>query len=569
MKKIVLAVMLCLQPVLVQASTFSIHDAFGANIHLRQRIIPADWAMVMQQAQNTGVQWGREEFNWDVVESIDDQYSFTQYDQAVQAYQAHNIQILGLLTYSSKWAATSEFDPPNMMAWQDYVGTVADHYKDNITYWEIWNEPNNSGFWKSDAATYALYLEAAANAIKTKNPNAKIVLGGLSGADTDFLTKVYKNLTEPNIMDVVAVHPYRQVGSNFNYAPEDTVNNLNTLVTDLYNVKAVSRYWQQKTVPIWLTEVGWTTAAAGVSEQTQADYLTRLYTIALSVPDVQKVFWYSLTDTASDPTLTDKYFGLFTNVYTDKPAKTAYQFIKNKLDNTTVIDAGLTQVKLFDNFNRNQGWHIQDEVCTTGNVKDRPKESKLRISYQFGKGNCYAPIMLEKNLPLNTRSIQLKLKGNNDDTTLRVRIIDKSGETFQYNLGYMPAQWLRYTVQLSSSAAHWGGNNNGVINQPIKAVGFVLDNNDIAVADNEEHIVRIDDLAVSTRTNQYLTRFQVNNQNQYALWGMSDNKTASIFLSNTNTVTTQLFNSAQQQYSSSTGRYQLPVTTSVEWVQSL
>lgn len=513
--QVIVAVLVSSAPLSSYASSVVIQDGFGANLHLHQRIPASDWGTVMQQAEDTGVQWGREQFNWDVIEPVDNSYDWTKYDAVVQTYQAHHIQMLGLLTYSSIWAADSETTPPDLIAWQDYVGTVAEHYKDSVTYWEIWNEPNHPGFWNSDVDTYTQYLAAAATAIKTKNPNAKIVLGGLSGADGDFLSQIYDNLDDPDSIDVVAIHPYRLVGDNFNYAPEQTIDGLNTLVTDLYNIKAISQRYQKRVVPIWLTEVGWSTASAGVTEAQQAEYLKRLYTIAFSVPDIQKVFWYSFTNTSSDTNTHDDHFGLYTFTYQPKPAATAYQLMFNQLNDTTSLSRGLVKTRLFDNFSTEQGWHFSGNQCSDGRVGYHPKD-RLVISYSFDASNCYGTVILNKSLPRNTRALQFMLKGNNDTTVLRFRIIDHTGETFQYNLGYMPAQWLRYTIQLKQFANHWGGNNDGRIDQPITTTTLVFDHPNGGATTTRN--VQLDDLATTTRANRYRYRFTTNDQSYFARW---------------------------------------------------
>lgn len=516
LKQIIALVFISIFPILTTAKiTVTIQDGFGMNMHLQQRVHQTDWEQATQLAETAGVQWGREELNWNVIEPTDNQYSWTKYDAVVQAYQAHHIQIVGLLTYSSTWAADSEITPPDLTAWQDYVGTVAEHYKDSISYWEIWNEPNHAGFWNSDVDTYAQYLAAAATAIKTKNPNTKIVLGGLSGADSDFLSQVYDNLTNPNVIDVVAIHPYRMVGENLNYAPEDTADGLNTLISDLYNIKAISQRYQGKRVPIWLTEVGWTTATTGVTETEQAQYLQRLYTIALSVPDVEKVFWYALNDTSNDVTKYDTQFGIFSTTFIAKPAATALQNIQANVDGKMVRRWGIAKPIAVSEFTNQADWQFAGAQCTEGRVADHVN-NRLSIYYRFDAGNCYAPIVSNQDLPLNTTAVQFRAKGNNDATILRLRVVDATGETVQYTLSNLPAQWLPYIVQLNQHATHWGGNNDGIIQQPITALAFVLDHPTGEATSLQQ--IQFDDLAVSTRAQQYRYFFQKNSQLSQARW---------------------------------------------------
>lgn len=523
MKRLFFIVTLCMSmPWATLGAGDTIGEAFGANVHLRQRIPATEWDQVLDQAQAAGVQWAREEFEWDVVEPTDGSYSFTAYDNVVAAYKEHDIKVLGLLTYSSDWASSNpgsqyaEFYMPDEKAWRDYVGTVAEHYAGDIDTWEIWNEPNHSGFWRSDFTDYVTLLEIAADEIHKRNPDARVVLGGLSGSDTDFLERLYAALSDPSIIDIVAVHPYRHVDSNFNHAPEKTVDGLGTLLNDLYNVKAVLNRYNQDTTPIWLTEVGWTTYEDGVSQQTQARFLTRLYTIALSVPQVKKVFWYSFSDTTDDRQYQDAHFGLVTDSYAPKQSFAAYQFVAKQLAGYRVKELLLPQQQDVSDFSRDFFWGMTERICTIASVDGNTKKNRLRVDYQFTQPtNCYGVVGRSLQLPGKTRALAFRARGSNDNTILRVRVTDTTGETFQYNVGLMPDQWLPYVVQLSQHAAHWGGDKDGKLDQPLSFQGFVVDNGSGSMARGR---VLFDDLVASRHSNAYLFRLRNATHTSYALW---------------------------------------------------
>src|SRR3989338_1956254 len=179
--KISVLLSLSLLPNLVLAKNVIDGESFGANIHLRQRHVEEDWDDVLTLADTYGITWAREQFNWDVIEPTDDDaFNFDTYDAVIDTYEAHEIEVVGLLTYSSSWASDNpgavdyEFYPPDLDAWSDYVETVTENYAGRITYWEIWNEPNHASFWKVDEADYADLLNSAIAAAKVGNPDAKI-----------------------------------------------------------------------------------------------------------------------------------------------------------------------------------------------------------------------------------------------------------------------------------------------------------------------------------------------------------------------------------------------------------
>jgi hypothetical protein len=487
-------------PLTVFAAGSTVGSAFGANIHLRQRIPFSQWNAVMSQAEAAGVQWGREEFEWDVVESTDNTFSFTAYDAVLNAYQEHNIEMLGLLTYSADWASSNpgspfaEFFMPDEEAWRDYVRTVTSHYAGEVPAWEIWNEPNHASFWRSDIQEYATLVNSASEEIRAVDPDARIVLGGLSGTDTDYLARLLP-LLDDHAIDIVAVHPYRHLGDDFNYAPEETEPGLNTLLTDLRRLDAVlERHDFEGNV--WLTEVGWSTGDDGVTKKQQAQFLSRLYTIALSQTRIKKVFWYALTDTAVDASIEDAHFGLLTRDDERKKSFRAFRFLAQKMPGYRFRSLLLPGREWLTRFSKKTRWSTSDRQCTRAQVDARTKKKRLRIEYQFtDRTNCYVPVTRSIRMPTKARALSFRARGSSDPTLLRLRVTDRTGETFQYDIGELSAsQWLTYVVQLDQHAAHWGGNNNGKLDRPLFFHAFVLDNAPGSLASG---VARFDDLSAS------------------------------------------------------------------------
>ncbi len=557
-----------LSPFAVEAKGDIVKQAFGMNIHLRQRVLESDWDTAMNAATDAGVQWGREEFLWDVIEPIDGIYTWGAYDAVVDEYEEHGISMLGLLTYSSSWASSnagsedSEFYPPDSDAWADYVESVATRYAGRVNHWEIWNEPNHDGFWKGTRDEYVELLSTAAGIIHAVNPDAKVVLGGLSGSDTDFLEYV---LDFDVGVDIVAIHPYRVVGENFNYAPESTTDGLNTLATDLYNVKATLAATNHDGIPIWLTEVGWTTGDDGVSEETQARYLMRLYSIALSVSQVKKVFWYALNDTSSNEAYNESQFGILEDTYSEKTAAAAYRFAKKHLDRRWFKDQFLPEQKTFDDFSTNQGWQFSGTECTEGSVSI--VDAMLHVAYDFTRStNCYAPVAVGKQMPEDTRALQFRLKGNDDNTLLRVRVRDATGETFQYNVGYMPREWLHYTLQLHAFANHWGGDDDGKLDGVLTFDSFVLDDTDGSYANGA---VDIDDIATSTVKNAFLYRYHKKYKDIYAYWSVASSSVSQLQLFGAGRVRVKRFQNESLLKESGSALYDIRAGTFVKFLQTL
>ncbi|MGH2508865.1 MAG: sugar-binding protein, partial [Ktedonobacteraceae bacterium] len=131
-----------------------------------------------------------------------------------------------------------------------------------------------------------------------------------------------------NCMDVVSDHPYTAL---YLASPE-----VQGLEEDMQNLQQlIQRDNHGQTKPIWITEMGWTTANLYVSEQTQANYLVRGMILGLAA-GVQKIFWYDLLNDGSDNAVVQQNFGLLRvpdqeKLYTPKPAYTAYAVLVHEL----------------------------------------------------------------------------------------------------------------------------------------------------------------------------------------------------------------------------------------------
>ena len=98
-----------------------------------------------------------------------------------------------------------------------FSAKVAARYKGKVNAWEIWNEPNETRFWRPapDPAGYARLLNLTYEAIKQVNPAATVILGGLSthcANSADYMT--WRTFMDGFYraggarFDAFAIHPY-------------------------------------------------------------------------------------------------------------------------------------------------------------------------------------------------------------------------------------------------------------------------------------------------------------------------------------------------------------------------
>ena len=143
----------------------------------------------------------------------------------------------------------------------------------------LWNEPNNLSHWNfhldPDWSRFADMVKMATAAIRAVNPDLKIVLGGVSSCDCDFL-RLMRNKGVIDLVDAVAVHGFPLDWNHWH---------LQDWPARIAEAKEVAEK------PIWVSEVGVSSFGA---EEVQAFGLSR--TSELLQGTAERIHWYSLFD---------------------------------------------------------------------------------------------------------------------------------------------------------------------------------------------------------------------------------------------------------------------------------
>ncbi len=195
-------------------------------------------------------------------------YDWSFDDEIASALAAHGLTWLPIIDYTAPWAASVEgqdHSPPRSFAgYAAYAGAFAARYGSGGTFWrahpslaalpvtaiEIWNEPDNPEFWTPtpDAAAYARLYLAARAAIDATAPAIRVLVGGLTNASV-FLPAMVRAVSDlRGHVDGVALHPY---------------GNAPVVLARVRGARAALVSAGMSTVPLYLTEFGWTTQPAG------------------------------------------------------------------------------------------------------------------------------------------------------------------------------------------------------------------------------------------------------------------------------------------------------------------
>ena len=201
-----------------------------------------------QRMRDAGIGWARTDFDWTTVQHQQNgPWDFSLFDETIRLAEEGGITILPILGYDVAWARPAY---KHLDLWREYVRQIVSRYKDRLEYWEIWNEPDLEQFWteKPNAANYTILLKAAYEEIKSVDPEAKVLLGGLSGIPMEFIKGIYE-AGGGAFFDIMNVHPYR-----YPQTPEAA-----PLKEGLQKLRELMARCGDADKPVWITEIGWPT----------------------------------------------------------------------------------------------------------------------------------------------------------------------------------------------------------------------------------------------------------------------------------------------------------------------
>jgi hypothetical protein len=281
----------------------------------------------MQQA---GVQRTRVDVNWDALETskgIYDGARLASLDSVVNESAKRGIKTLLIVLRSPGWANGNQdprTPPNNDQDYANFLTFLMQRYSGIVNDYEIWNEPDGYWAWNNpNPARYTALLKTAYTSAKTINPNVNILGGSLSGWYTDpanFLRGMYAAGAQGSF-DTLSAHAYGDPPQHGNLTPEVMLSQWDAVIPAIMaaNGDGAKR--------IWMTEHGYTTSTTGVNEAKQADYLTRVYSSAKTLANVDSLFYYEWmnSDGGGDITQPTQNYGIVSITNAHKLSYGAYK----------------------------------------------------------------------------------------------------------------------------------------------------------------------------------------------------------------------------------------------------
>jgi polysaccharide biosynthesis protein PslG len=319
--------------------------AFGAAKGIETEITWGVPSSVQNQdassMRDLGVGWTRLTLSWASAEpskkgSLDSTY-LNQFSAALSLARGTGAHVIVDVYQAPQWASGStdkDAPPQSAKDYQDFIWQMAYRFKGQVDAYEIWNEENLGRYWGGSVnpGAYANLVKMAYWGVKSADPGAQVVFGGMSMNDWDFLQSAYNAVPDlGNYYDVMAIHPYSAVWS------PDLVrfDGNGRITTDSFaGYREVRRVMLDhgNDKPLYFTEMGWSTTSQpnmGVSAQQQADYTTLAWKCMQQDSYVQVGILYELRNNywANDADTWEDQLGLTTTGWSHKPAYDAFRAI--------------------------------------------------------------------------------------------------------------------------------------------------------------------------------------------------------------------------------------------------
>jgi hypothetical protein len=260
-----------------------------------------------------GAKWFRLAVRWDDIENSPGKYEWDRLDACVGILREHGLSIMTDLCGTPRWASSEPpgksrewnswrtWAPKDFSRWGAFAGAVAARYKNEITYHQIWNEPDTPSYFlpfpRPDL--YAELVRSACGGIKAASPEAKIVLGGFAGLPVEkttanaFSARDFYSFKPNAFYDVFDFHCYSvwAPGQRWDSTPSRVIKPLRDFLASE----------GEGGKPFWNSETAFCSGVPGVknnefavpniSHAEQARRVQQLYTLSAAC-GIGKTFWF-------------------------------------------------------------------------------------------------------------------------------------------------------------------------------------------------------------------------------------------------------------------------------------
>lgn len=308
-------------------------------------------------AQRIGVRCERVQAVWEWLSPAEGVYAWEKLDARVADMAEHGISTVLVVRpeLRPKWAEWKSpdqlLDEPYFAKYLKFIDDVTTRYRDRVAGFEIINEPDlevrrGAQGSMAPAEVYARLLQAAADRIRERAPGVPVLGLDVSGVDFPGL-RFSRDVLElrPRSLDIMAGHPYtasRYLGADARAESPDAIGTVARFqsMVDLMRSHGLAPR-------VWATEFGWALhkdePLDSEASRLLAAYIAQAISLARTVPEVEKLFWFSAFFPGYEKGFTyAMFYGIPPDSY-PTPGAAAYATCARYLQNVRLVrDIGLT-----------------------------------------------------------------------------------------------------------------------------------------------------------------------------------------------------------------------------------
>ena len=121
-----------------------------------------------------------------------------------------------------------------------------------------------------------------------------------------------------------------------------------------------------------------------------------------------------------------------------------------------------------------------------------------RMNFDFTRGGAYVAMYYSFPRPVRFARLEFRIR-KPPEAKVTVRVTDSTGQTVQKTCFFGHGAWQGVSVRLGGWTGHWGGADDGVVHQPVRTVGILIERSGLRELRGE---VSVDDVAVLTGTEE-------------------------------------------------------------------
>jgi hypothetical protein len=249
-------------------------NPYGANFFLQWEAEPFKREKTVEMAAQAGIGWAKQQFPWEDIEPAPGQYRWEKYDEIVDLYLRHGLQVIARLDRPPDWTRKDnrypQRPPDDFNDYGNFVEAFVGHFKGQVRYIQVWNEPNIFPEWGDqpvDPAAYAELLEVAYRRARNVDPDIYILSAPLAINVENFPAR-------RNLSDLIYLEEMYQAGTADHFdilsanafgmdrPPTDPPN---PSVLNFRRIELQRKIMEQHgdgEKPIWFNEYGWNAAPA-------------------------------------------------------------------------------------------------------------------------------------------------------------------------------------------------------------------------------------------------------------------------------------------------------------------